>query len=1127
MARWRACALAELVITCCVATVSSATALDSVSLEEGFQNPAPSASPRVWWHWINGNTTQEGIREDLEWMHRVGVGGVQGFDGALDAPQSVKQRLVFMTQPWKDAFHYATTLADKLGLELAIASSPGWSESGGPWVTPEHAMKKLVWSETRISGGVPFTGRLRRPPGTVGPFQDVSIDRSSVLAGPAPREPIPDLYHDVAVIAYRVPDTDVSMADLHPAITSSAGRLQATLLWDEQFSRAIHLPHGERGHPAWIQIDFGHPLTMKSMSLALLQKWNPLSTPHVGAELQASTDGVRFHKVTYAYDTTDMPKIGLPPSEETVTFPPVTARYFRLLMATPPAGERFRSLEMFVPAAPTDHQITEWQLHTASRVDHFEQKAGFFLSTGFNSHPTPSAAPADVVSRQDVIDLTAQLRSDGTLSWTPPGGHWAILRIGYSLLGITNHPASPEGTGLEVDKLSRTAVKAYMDDYLGRYESFLGLTLTGAHGLRAMVSDSWEAGSQNWTEELPREFARRRGYDLHLWLPALTGRIIGSAQATDQFLWDFRRTLGELLAENHYGQLAASLHARGMIHYGESHEVSRAFIGDGMDAKRDDDIPMGAMWMPGPSVDQTNNDADIRESASVAHIYGQNLVAAESMTTFGLPGTAFAFAPERLKPTADRELVDGVNLFVVHTSVHQPLDQPGPGITLGPFGQWFTRHETWAEEAGAWVTYLRRSCYLLQQGHFAADIVYYYGQDSNITALYGKQLPAIPEGYAFDFASTHALTKLSVEKGLLVTASGMRYRVLVLDPRTRLVSLDVLKEVARLVNDGATLVGDKPDATPSLADNAADFRALAETMWGRGTQGEHRYGKGVVLSGETVLRALEDLKVEPDFSYAKPHPDTTVWFVHRRLADGDLYFVNNRHDRAERIEAQFRVSGKAPELWHADSGAIEPASYRVEGDRTVVPLNLDPNDALFVVFRKNTQERRREIPEPVRQVIATIGGPWDVHFQSARSAPDQASFPELKSWTMSADAGIKYFSGTASYTKSFHAPASWLAEGRLEIDLGVVKDLAEVLVNGHSGGVLWKPPFRTDVTDLLRPGENRMEVRVTNLWVNRLIGDKQPHAKALAFTTFNPYGADSPLLESGLLGPVAVVRVTR
>lgn len=1088
-------------------------------LQREFLAPPESAKPWVWWHWMNGNVTEEGIKLDLEWMHRVGVGGLQTFDASLGTSKVVEHGLVYMTPPWNEAFRYAVTLADQLGLEFAIAGHPGMSESGGPWVPASQSMKKLVWSETRVNGGAPFTGKLPQPPDVVGPFQNVPVDWTNPILGGPPVERVPNLYQDVAVIAYRLPAKDDSLGDLKPVVTSSAGAIDADLLWDGDYTKAVCLPFGVRGEPAWIQLDFGHPKIAQSLSLALQGRGDVrlfVDPSLVVAELQRSDDGSKFQTVATVYDT-----LGI---QQTVTFPPATARYFRLALPTP--TESSKAVALGIPVL-TGHRIVEFNLNATPRVDHFEQKAGFFLDNGLDSHPARHVAPGDVTSPQDVLDLSAYLRADGSLEWNPPAGRWDVLRFGYSLLGTTNFSASPEATGLEVDKLSRVAVKSHMDSYLHRLESIVGPDLIGQRGLHAMVNDSWDRDAQNWTEKLPEEFARRRGYDLRLWLPALTGHIIGSAEATDQFLWDFRRTLGELVAENHYGQIAASLHERRMLHYNESHEVGRAFIGDGMDAKRYDDVPMGAMWI-GDFFPQDQYDSDLRESASVAHIYGQNLVGAESMTAIGLPGTpyAYAFAPEDLKSTVDREFADGVNR-IIPLSVHQPLNKPGPGVTLGPSGLWFTRNETWAEQAAPWVTYLARSSYLLQQGHFVADVIYYYGQDSNITALYGKELPPIPEGYAFDFVNADALRKLTVEGGRLVTASGMSYRLLALDSRTRLMSLDVLRQIAQLVSDGATVVGAKPEATPSLADNATAFHSLVDALWGSGTTGQHRFGKGRVISGEPLAAVMTELKLEPDFSYSKPAENAVVWFVHRCLSDGDMYFVNNRQDRAARIEANFRISGKAPELWYPDTGRMEPASYRMEGDRTLVPLNLAPNDAVFVVFLKDTQQREREVPDPVRQNLATVAGPWEIHFQSERGAPEETTFNELRSWTTYSDPGIKYFSGTADYETSLNVPASWVDNGQhVEIDLGVVKNVAEVIVNGKNAGIVWKAPFRIDVTRLLRPGVNRLNLRVTNLWPNRLIGDNQPGAKKIAFATFDPYKADSPLLPSGLLGPVTFARVS-
>ena len=365
----------------------------------------------------------------------------------------------------------------------------------------------------------------------------------------------------------------------------------------------------------------------------------------------------------------------------------------------------------------------------------------------------------------------AKMSADGKLDWTPPAGTWMVLRIGYSLTGATNRPASPEATGLEVDKLSKVHVKSYFDNYLGQYKDTVG-ALMGKRGLQYIITDSWEAGVQNWTDDMIAEFAKHRGYDMQPWLPVLAGHIVESAEASDRFLFDFRKTIADLTAENHYDQLTTMLRERDMGRYTESHESGRAFIADGMEVKRNAAIPMSAMWTSGPGQATERYDADVRESASVAHIYGQNLVAAESLTA---SSGAWSFSPETLKPTADRLMAMGLNRFVIHTSVHQPSNDKIPGLGLGPFGQWFTRHETWAEQAKAWTTYLARSCYLLQQGKFVADIAYYYGEDSNITALFSGRGPDIPAGYNFDYVNSDViLNRLAVTNGLITRRPACR-----------------------------------------------------------------------------------------------------------------------------------------------------------------------------------------------------------------------------------------------------------------------------------------------------------------------------------------------------------------
>jgi alpha-L-rhamnosidase/F5/8 type C domain/Glycosyl hydrolases family 2, sugar binding domain len=1096
-----------------LASAFAAEEPSSDQLKKNFISPPQSARPYVWWHWINGNVTKEGISLDLQWMHRIGIGGLQNFDFALHSPQIVSPRLVFGTPQWDDVFRFATDLTQEFGMEFGIASGPGFSESGGPWVTPSQAMKKVVWSETLVKGGTHFTGKLPLPPSTTGPFQNIPW-QNPIAGASLPQEQTPDLYKDVAVVAYRLPDLDLSPNELRPVVTSSTGGINARALWDGDLTTSVDLPFSKSNRLAWIEFDYGRPRTIYSMSIALDDGNNDYVPLHASAKLQYSVDGVTFNTIAVVHNSSDR--------QQTITFAPKTARYFRVTLPAAPSSKVPPLLAELIPTASNQNKVAELILYTAPRVDHFERKAGFFIDDGTDKRPTPHFRNSEAIALGDVVELNSYFSADGTLNWQVPSrGHWTILRVGYSLLGTTNHPAPPETTGLEVDKLSRKAVKSYIDTYLQRYQRALGTEALGQRGLGALVNDSWEADAQNWTEDLPEEFGKRRGYQLYTWLPALTGHIIGSAEDTEHFLWDFRRTLGELLADNYYSQLTDELHKRGMVHYGESHENGRALIGDGMEVKRFDDIPMGAMWVDENMVPQQQGDADLKESASVAHIYGQNLVAAESMTAAGLPGSAYAFTPQILKRTADRELTDGVNRIFIHVSAHQPLNKLGPGITLGPYGQWFTRNETWAELAQPFITYLSRSSYLLQQGHFVGDLVYYYGQDSNITALYGEHLPTIPDGYAYDFANADALNHLSVRDGLLATSSGTAYRVLVIAPRATTMSLDVLKQIAKLTSAGAVIVGDKPHTTPSRSDDDREFHKLVDQLWGPAIEGRHHYGEGWVFTGMSLSKVVRLIGLEPDFSYSKSTHDVPLRFYHRQLNDGDLYFISNPETQAQHIEARFRVTGKSPEFWHADSGVIELAPYRQEGDRTIVPMTLGPYDSVFLVFRTRTQEREREAPQPTRVPLAIISGPWQVSFKLGDGAPTQVVLNHLQSWTHIADPSIRYFSGTATYSFKVEVPKSWLTDGRrIELDLGRVKELAEIFVDGKTAGIAWKSPFRIDLTDMLRPGTNAISIRVTNLWPNRLIGDKQPNTNPVAFTTFNPYQASSTLLDSGLFGPV-------
>jgi hypothetical protein len=900
-------------------------------------------------------------------------------------------------------------------------------------------------------------------------------------------------------------------------------------LSDGDLTNTVNLPIAEHDSNSWIQFEYPLPTTIRAVTY-VTQDIGELEGSLTGIgipekTLEASDDGQIFRKVVM------LPRGGAP--EHTISFSPVKAKYFRVTFKpTPPPpvpgwaqGADPASFGIDPSKPPKAYKVAELVLHTDARVNRFEEKAAFVPEHDLYKYATPPVEPSSAIRKSDVIDLTAKMQPDGTLEWTPPAGRWVVLRIGYSLLGITNHPATPEATGLEVDKLDRRFVKDYFEKYLDSYKETVGADLMGKRGIRYVINDSWEAGSQNWTDNMIAQFKALRGYDPTPWLPVLTGRVVGSAEESDRFLWDFRKTIADLIANEHYGQLEATLHERGMGHYGESHEGGRAFVADGMEVKKFNEVPMSAMWtqLPGVNKVQFTANADVRESASVAHIYGQNLVAAESMTASA--AAPWAWSPATLKPTADAELLNGVNRFVIHESTHQPLVGKAPGLTLGPYGQWFNRNETWAEQAKPWLDYIARSSYLLQQGRFGADVVYFYGEDSNLTAIFGGKAPDVPAGYGFDYINADALIhELGVRDGQIVTNSGTRYRILYLDPFSRHMSLPVLRAIHRLVEDGASVAGPKPTDDPSQADDQKEFARLSAELFGSGA-GSHQVGKGTVYAGQTLRTVFDELHLAPDFDTPRQRGDSDLEFVHRRLIDGDIYFIDNRSDHAESIDAFFRISGRQPELWHAETGMIEPVSFKIAEGRTSVPLHLEPWGTVFVVFRKPATGASKVVPSPTEEMVATINGPWKISFEAGRGAPASITMDTLSDWSRNSDRGVKYFSGIAVYRKTIDATPEWFKRDlRLIIDLGDVRNLAVVTVNGTELGEAWHAPYRVDITSAIKPGTNEIEIKVINAWVNRLIGDEQPGSAKFTFTDVKPYKANSPLQASGLLGPVTVVR---
>ena len=1065
------------------------------SLYNSFVNPPQQARPRVWWHWMNGNVTKDGIRKDIEWMHRSGIGGFHVFDAGTVTEQVVEKRLIYMDEGWKDAFSYAVSLADSLGMEVAVASAPGWSSTGGPWVRPEIAMKKLTWRETVVEGGEQLEIRLPEPYRTTGFFQNVPpAENISTFSNASVDD---EFYEDIAVVALRIDGDDRALG---AKVRSSSGHFTLDQLTDGDLTNAGFMPRDEVRGYGWIEYQYDDPVTVQALSIAdgrVRTEWGCMPSP-VFKHLEASDDGVHYEPVC------DIPHGGV--ASQTVSFPAVTATRFRLVIDNP-AEDNPYATNLGEPQSGT--LISEFVLYTEPRINRAEEKAGFAATHDMNEGITPEYSALSAA--EDVIDLSDKVR-DGVLAWDAPEGTWRIYRFGYSLTGKKNHPAPPEATGLEVDKLDAEAVREYIDTYLDMYADASDGQM-GEHGLQYLLIDSYEAGWETWTTRMAEEFESRRGYSLTGWLPVLTGQIVGSSTESERFLWDWRKTIGELIAENLYAEVEEAARERGMRCYFESHENGRLYLVDGMDAKKSADIPMAAIWAreKAGGADHKMSECDIRESASVAHIYGQNLVAGESFTSNGLDNRAYIFYPGNLKPVADLAMSCGLNRFVIHESAHQPVDDKKPGLGLLIFGQWFNRHETWAEQAGAWTDYLARSCHLLQQGRYIADILYYYGEDNCITGLFSHSLPDIPAGYSFDYASADVLlNRLSARGGRVVTPGGMSYRLLALDANARSMSLPVLRKLAELVRKGVTISGQRPEWEPSLCGDKEEFARLVGEIWDQ--------GRDNVLEGLSVAEAVAAMGIAPDFS---AQDMDGLRYVHRSLKGTEIYWVSNARDEARTEITTFRCSDLRPQIWHPETGAVEEVSYSMHDGITEVTLPMVANDAFFVVFSGKTKEKEVVLPARVETIFRHLDTPWTVNFGSKTLV-----FDPLISYTESPDPSVRYFSGTAVYTNSILVSESELAQGNFVLRLGEVGCIAEVAVNGKSLGTLWKAPYQIDISEALKPGENSIEIRVTNLWVNRLVGDAQPDCKnPTTFAPFPFYGADSPLLPSGLMGPVDIFLV--
>jgi len=1101
------------------------------SLESGFLHPPDSAKPQTWWHWMNGNITKAGITADLEAMKRGGLGGATIVNADCGIPRGPVN---YMSLEWREDFKFAVAEASRLGLELCVENCAGWSSSGGPWNVASNAMQQVTTSKIRVTGPKRFSGSLPPPPAKL------------------------DFYRDIAIFAFPTPDGEaVDMKSLLSKATTSVAGEDSRRLYDDSSDTFVTLPLPKPGQPQFVQLEFARPFVARFITLALGPGARQWGAGACGGVIQTSDDGVVF---------LDLRKFAFPdrafnPVTLSLGDSPVSARFYRALFTS--AGDQVKQIP-----------VAEFQVSPRLGIENVDAKAGF-NDNGTSSPAMESVSPALVVNRSGMVELTRRLKPDGRLDWDVPAGDWTILRIGYTPIGVNNHPAPVEGTGLECDKLSKDALDAHwagmMKQVLQDAGSLAGKSLTGS------LIDSYEVGGQNWTPKFRGEFTKRRGYDPLPYLPTFTGRVVDNPAVSERFLWDVRRTIADLFADNYYGHFQTLCHQAGLAAYTEPYGGPFESLQAGAAA----DIPMGEFWIGQPWV-------NAKLPASIGHIYGRKFIGAESFTSMPGEHGRWQEDPYSLKMLGDFVFCQGVNRYFFHRFAMQPWTNRWPGMTMGQWGSHFDRTSTWWEPGLAWRQYIARCEYLLQQGRFVADAAYFCGESAPVEMPAGN--PALPAGYDYDGVNADVLKSASVKDGQLVLPSGMSYRVLILRPAERDLTPPLLRRLRGFVHAGLTLVGPSPLASPSLADYPkcdADVKSLAAEMWGPadGTKvTENHLGQGKVIWGQSLDRVFAGLSAKPDFQFAA-NDGAKLAYIHRVMGEADIYFVSNQRRQSDAVECTFRVAGKAPELWHPDTGVIERAPlWHEQVGRTFVRLTFDPAGSVFVIFRTaafgdqivtakmdsewqaqsgahgellvkatgNGTATFQTTSGKTLHVVATnvpspqgIFGPWRLNFPPNWGAPTSVTLDKLISWPDHPDKGVKYFSGTATYEQEIEISADRLSRAReLWLDLGTVKNIAEVSLNGQDLGILWKPPFRANLTTAAKSGVNKLMVKVTNLWSNRLIGDellpadcewdgkrlkawpqwfldgKPSPTGRLTFTTWHHWTKDDTLLESGLLGPV-------
>ncbi|MDR1814958.1 MAG: hypothetical protein LBR18_08965, partial [Tannerella sp.] len=1116
--------------------------------KDDFRTPPPTMTTGVYWYWMADNISKDGVIKDLQAMKKAGVNSV--FIGNIGGSGVQPGKVKIFTDEWWDVLHTAFKTAGELGIEVGMFNCPGWSQAGGPWIKPSQSTRYLVSSETRVKGPGKVSVKLPIPHSAsrMGEWSDTDFINND-------DEPSPD-FQDVKVIAFPVPDDyGLNLFDVPDAKLTMSPDMKPT---SEMARRIRYLPHVSDSADIALRYIIPGVKAMRteteSAVATLPQSGSAIITlklpkAHIArsltiypagllaaeATLQAKTDG-EFRTVKEFTLNRSLPMLHVghvPYAPVAVAFDETVSDEYRIIFNN--TGRSVNGVgKIILSATPVVEEYPEKLLAklyqgSAPSWDEYQWKQ------------QQATVPSSVVAQpEQVVDLTDKLGKDGMLTWEVPAGEWVILRTGMVPTYVHNSPASLEGTGLEMDKMSRDFIDAQFDGFIG--EVMRRIPPADRSTFRVIINDSWEKSGQNFTDRFLDTFKTVYGYDAMPFLPVMTGYVIGNEAISDRFLWDVRRLTADMTATNYVLGLTEKAHQHGLTTWLENYG-DWGFPGEFLLYGKYADNIGGEFW-------EDRYKPYIPVAASSAHIYNKGRVYAEAFTD---GGSTFYHHPASLKRFGDAAFAEGMTRAVIHVYIEQPYEELTPGIKSW-FGIEFNRKNTWFRQADLFTEYLKRCGVMLERGRNIADAAVFIGENVPVNSgqfekrerdsKAGEINTTFPAGYHFDYINSDVLlgcrsagfqpatesssgVQPATSQGLLTLPHGAAYRLLILPPLETM-RPELLQKIEQLIADGVAVLGSPPKTSPSLANYPESDRQVSELaakLW-KSDAKVITYGKGKILQNMSVDEALETLGITPDFQATHEK----IVFAHRSETEAtrgggnshgyarEIYFISNQNDYKVQFEGAFRVSvGLTPELWLPATGEIRPLLvYERRGETTVVPLQLEDSESCFVVFSpsnaviasavkqspnsssviasavKQSQQQERDCFVP-RNDEVEISTPWTVTFESdsiKRGPSEPVIFNTLQDWSQSEDDRIRYFSGTAVYKTHFQCPQS-LVKKQLSIDLGKVAVMAKVNLNGKYVGGVWTPPYRLNISGNVKEGVNELEIEVVNTWLNRIVGDCQ------------------------------------